>query len=297
MKMRLGSGDFAEAAPYDLAAQTSQTMCRRRSIRLSAMIRAAAILLMLSAGASIVLAGAATQPSEQPVSAADSIKVSFAQLGDPNPDIRDAAFVRLLQLKRAELPELRKVVEQTTPVLPAQEAVLRTIVSQAYLSGEPYDAEKSDGFLGVLTATAPVFADAATDRPPAGRVIIAGCVPGFAGARCLRAGDVVLGIDELKGIPLTSGEVFRGAIRQFGPGITCTFSCCETGGSAASRRSWTSGRSRSARASTTESNSSCVARRRRRTTGCTSSRRCCSALPEMMSGPARFIYRRQSSIF
>jgi hypothetical protein len=59
-------------------------------------------------------------------------------------------------MSRAELESFREVVEQSRPLLPSQAAVLRQVVAQAYLSGEPYPTTHGAGFLGVRMQVVPV---------------------------------------------------------------------------------------------------------------------------------------------
>jgi hypothetical protein len=100
-----------------------------------------------------------------------------------------------MRLTRDDLPELRRVVEKTRPLLPSQTAALRQIVREVYLGGEKYEPDPK-GFLGILMDTgATGQADFVPDNGMPGvlGVIVTDCIPGFCAARGIVEGDVILG--------------------------------------------------------------------------------------------------------
>jgi hypothetical protein len=118
----------------------------------------------------------------------------------------------MLDLTRADLPALKRVVEQSRPIAPSQVGALRDVVTHVYLTGETYPCEPRIAFLGVFQ---PVLESVDVARPDAGRVErvdadgdmvvtdlgpastgvpIESRIPGFCAFRSLRDGDVVLGV-------------------------------------------------------------------------------------------------------
>src|SRR5689334_16743687 len=92
----------------------------------------------------------ATLPTSRPAADLASIRHLLAQLASDNFGVRESARIALMGLDRADLPTLREAVKQSLPLEPSQAIVLRDIVTQAYLSGDPYDkAQGSQGFLGI----------------------------------------------------------------------------------------------------------------------------------------------------
>ena len=102
-------------------------------------------------------------PQTQPAVAAGLIKRWFDQLSDADPNLRDDATDQLMQLKRDDLPILRKVVQEALPLTPTQMEALPEIVSQVYLSGERYEVQPDAGFLGIQTSVVDI-ASAKDDR-------------------------------------------------------------------------------------------------------------------------------------
>jgi hypothetical protein len=160
------------------------------------------------------------------------MKRAFEQLADSDADVRDAARAELMGMERRYLPDLRKLVEQNRPLLPSQAAVLRQLVTQIYLAGEPYPDVPTKGFLGVhMQPTTVHLPVAAADDPPANElpslpqtgVVIVERLPGFAGARSLLDGDVILAIAEQPQVQFAKGEAFIQAIADTAPGETIHF--------------------------------------------------------------------------
>lgn len=175
----------------------------------------------------------ATQPASRPAGdRAAALAKWWAGLADRDPAAREAARSKLLGMDAADLPAFRQVVADTQPMLPSQAAELRDIVTQVFLQGRPYASDVRQGFLGVRLGQVNI---AVRDPQPPGPpnenelrfpdtstvygVVILERMPGFAGARSLQDGDVVLGIVE-RGIQFQSPEELRAAIVFFGAGQT-----------------------------------------------------------------------------
>src|SRR5688500_9245070 len=162
------------------------------------------IVLLIAMTASVAPAAPAapaTQPTTQPKTqspvAAQQLTAWFAELGDPDADVRAAAFSKLLGLSRDDLAGLRTVVEAARPVSPAQGAALHDVVIHVYLGGEPFDADRESGFLGVRSLQPDLDALHLGGEPALGQdggVPVGERLPGFCGFRGLRGGDVILGI-------------------------------------------------------------------------------------------------------
>ena len=150
------------------------------------------------------------KPATQPVAEAQ-LQKWFNELGASDAAVRERATTAMLELTRAELPALRRVVERSRPVSPAQAGALRDLVAHVYLSAEIYDCEPRVGFLGLTwpaldSVDVPRAADEVQQPPPRIEHGIDGLprastgvpvdfrIPGFCAYRALRDGDVVLGI-------------------------------------------------------------------------------------------------------
>ncbi|HEV2294542.1 MAG TPA: hypothetical protein VGR35_11860 [Tepidisphaeraceae bacterium] len=144
----------------------------------------------------------ATQPAPE-----SQLQALFQDLAASDAAARDRAFSALLDLTRADLPALRKVVERARPVAPSQAGALREIVTHVYLSAETYDCEPRIGFLGLILPALESVEVPLPEAPAAleenglveiGRantgVPIDYRIPGFCAFRALREGDVVLGV-------------------------------------------------------------------------------------------------------
>jgi hypothetical protein len=186
-------------------------------------------------------------PNAQGVTVADGDEArmveAFAQLADPDADVREAARTQLMGLERRYLPALQKLVERSRPLLPSQAAVLRQIVTHVYLAGEPYAANGNMGFLGVRMLEADVSLpprnqddgdDTAPDDEapliaPRTGVVITERMPGFVGNRMLLDGDVIIGLADRPELRFQTGEDFSTAVRQFGAGRTIRFNLLRRG--------------------------------------------------------------------
>jgi len=109
--------------------------------------------------------------------------------------VREQARVELMAMPRQQLPLLQRLVQEEQPLAPSQVAVLREIVAQIYLAGEPYETNGRDAFLGITMSLAQMPARP-PDVAPGGStgVVVDGRKVGFGGCRMLRDGDVILGL-------------------------------------------------------------------------------------------------------
>jgi hypothetical protein len=175
----------------------------------------------------------ATQPTTQTHATvhAPHLRAWFAELADPDADIRAAAFTRLLGLSRADLEGLREVVEQSRPIAPAQAAALHDIVIHVYLSGEEYEIGAAQGFLGVKSLHQGLEALRLGEVPPGddGGVAIGERLPGFCGFQSLRDGDMILGVVAPRPMQMTSWFEFQRYVLQSQPGQTITFQVLRQG--------------------------------------------------------------------
>jgi hypothetical protein len=179
----------------------------------------------------------ATNPTTRPAEQAAphdlaSIKKSFAELANPDSTIRSVALTRLMSLPADALPLLHKVVEEGRPLVPAQATVLRQIVTQVFLSGEVFESNSADGFLGVHMDTVALnYGDAAPEDHPgvSSGVVVTDRMPGFPGARMLHDGDVILAILERPGVSLGSAAEFSIAVKSMGAGATIHFQVLRRG--------------------------------------------------------------------
>jgi len=163
----------------------------------------------------------ASSPTTNPTS---RIEALFAKLADRDPAARDQARLDLMELTRADLPELRRCVKEHRPLAPSQAAVLRDIVTQVYLAGERYPSVRERGFLGVqlseggspvvLPQDQPAGAADASSPPPIG-VIVTDRMPGLSSYRALASGDVIVGIAENPEVPIRSVENLKSVIAKF----------------------------------------------------------------------------------
>lgn len=159
-------------------------------------------------------------PTTQPAADSESaIKRAFANLASRDATVREEAFTTLLSLPPEELPTLEKAVAQSQPLFPAQVVALRQIVTQVYLSGEPFDGDPSKGFLGIQNMQEfPVnFCTSPADMSDSYRVgvVVTTRLPGFASGRGLRDGDIILSILDRPDVPIRTVEDFmRGIVEM-----------------------------------------------------------------------------------
>ena len=134
----------------------------------------------------------ATQP-------AGRLQQWFEELTNQDAEVRQQARVKLMGLRRKDLPALRELVENSRPLAPSQAAALQSIVAHVYLSEEPYVKREGVGFLGVTPAHGRMEhwsePDADFSQQQTGAVVLER-LPGFVGYRMLLDGDVIVGIVE-----------------------------------------------------------------------------------------------------
>jgi len=164
----------------------------------------------------------ATLPSE-PSKLAKEMSRQLADLASPDADVRESARERLMQLRREDLPELRRRVDAAKPLAPAQAAALRQIVREVYLAGEDYDKEPGHGFLGIMGGGPDYRGRADVGQPddgssPAG-VVVFDRIPGFCASRTLLDGDMILGTTEPKQA-FNTFEELRQTVGVLAPGTT-----------------------------------------------------------------------------
>lgn len=160
------------------------------------------------------------------------MRQAFAELDDPDAAVRDAARLKLMGMRRKDLPAFKNFVRDSTPLAPSQAAVLRQIVMQVFLAGEPYMTNNAEGFLGVRMQTTSVrmpAPDGADQFPPAVGVVIVERYPGFAGARMFVDGDVVLGVVERPDVRAMGTDEFQFIVRSVTPGTTIHFQVMRQG--------------------------------------------------------------------
>jgi len=137
----------------------------------------------------VSFAAPATTKSSSP------INTWFNDLANRDASIRQQARVNLMGISRDDLETLRKLVETTRPLSPAQAMAVREIVDQVYQSTEPYEPiEDHAGFLGVPLPGPAVVIDGAEDEPQG--MVVERRIPGFCAFRFLQDGDIILAIDE-----------------------------------------------------------------------------------------------------
>ena len=175
-------------------------------------------------------AGRRPAPGERP--AASVLGQWFAELADADAAVRDAARMKLMGMRREDLAAFEGVVRESLPLMPSQAAVLRRIVTHVFLTGEPYQTTELEGFLGVKmqeTSVRVPSADEAEPFAPAVGVVIVDRMPGFAGARMLRDGDVILGVVERPDVRTMGTHEFTLVVRAVTPGSTIHFQVMRQG--------------------------------------------------------------------
>jgi len=169
------------------------------------------------------VAGAGQDPTSQPAPAAGAsrpIARWVKELTSSDAAVRDAARNKLMDLRRKDLLELRRAVEQSRPLVPSQTMALRQIVEEVFLSGEDYKKDPSHGFLGILMDDATMAlrdTTQQTDVRPSPGVVVADRIPGFCASRMLLDGDLILGTSDPPQV-FNSAEDLRLAISSVDPG-------------------------------------------------------------------------------
>lgn len=148
-----------------------------------------AILLICFAATALLRAKEADTTYEHP-----QLQQWLDDLAHRDADVREAARIHLMGISRDELRAFRDIVDNAQPLLPAQAVALREIVLQAYAAGEPYDEDRSQGFLGVELRTAQLPGEHPEGIQQQSGVLIVSRLLGFCGYRMLQEGDIVLGV-------------------------------------------------------------------------------------------------------
>jgi hypothetical protein len=170
------------------------------------------------------------QPAERPEIIA--MRQWFAELDDADSAVREAARMKLMGMRRQDLPAFQKLVGDSLPLMPSQAAVLRQIVTHVYLAGDDYQTANAEGFLGVKMQETSVrlpVADGLEQFAPAVGVVIVERMPGFVGARMLLDGDVVLGIVERPDVRTLGMYEFTMLVKAVPPGQTIHFQVLRQG--------------------------------------------------------------------
>jgi hypothetical protein len=175
----------------------------------------------VACGVPLVRAGDAptTQPTTAPTDR-NSISKWLVDLASSDSAVRDAAKVHLMHLSRGDLPMLEQLLRRSRPLAPAQAVVLRQIVQEAYLSGEPYVKDPTNsGFLGIAMDGVLGQQDLQqpNDNGQAPGIVVADRFAGFCASRMLRQGDVILGTAKPPQVFTTITDL-QNAVRGAEPG-------------------------------------------------------------------------------
>lgn len=163
-----------------------------------------ALLFLFLAGA---IAGAA--PSTQP--ADRKLGLAYMGLSDVDAAVRARSRQELMDLKRSDLPALKRALEPIAPLNESSAAMLREIVMHVWLREEPYQQDPM-GFLGITMNTA---LEVEADAP---QVVVSSRMIGFCGFQALQDGDAIVGIAEHPTPRAIPREEFIDAVKAFDPG-------------------------------------------------------------------------------
>jgi len=159
--------------------------------------------------------GEVTRPTTAPSRGKPvAIKAWLAQLAEQDAAVREAARAKLMALPRESLDDLATLVKGALPLQPSQVAVLREIVTQVYLSGEPYSGNAHFGFLGLAWQPDDEQSEVVEDG-----VVVQDRLAGFCGARALREGDVLMFALHPR-IRLRTPDDLRSVVLRMKPGET-----------------------------------------------------------------------------
>ncbi len=150
-------------------------------------------LLLVFVLISVLLPGLVWAQEEDANDKRAQLRQWLDELADHDAAVREAARLRLMGMSREDLETFREVIAQAQPLLPSQAVTLREIVLQAYAAAEPYEQDRTQGFLGVELRTAPLPSERPEGTQPSG-VLIVNRLLGFCGYRMLQEGDIVLGV-------------------------------------------------------------------------------------------------------
>jgi hypothetical protein len=174
------------------------------------------------------------QPKQQAAERPEIVAMRqwFAELDDADSAVREAARMKLMGMRRQDLPAFQKLVADSLPLMPSQAAVLRQVVTHVYLAGDEYQTASREGFLGIKMQETSVrlpAADGSEQLAPAVGVVIVERMPGFVGARMLLDGDVVLGIVERPDVRTLGMYEFLMLVKAVPPGQTIHFQVLRQG--------------------------------------------------------------------
>jgi hypothetical protein len=189
------------------------------------------LLVVLIVPLSAAAGGPTTAPTTQPARVA-GIKQMVGKLANDNYQVREAARIELMGLKRSELPLLLEAMKQSLPLEPSQSMALHDIVTQVYLSGEDYEKEEGlSGFLGISMATVDSENEGLLSIERG--IAVVSRVPGFCAFRMLQPGDVILsmdtGTDRIEFRSPNPKAVFTGAVMAIEAGNTVKFEVLRQG--------------------------------------------------------------------
>ena len=163
----------------------------------------------------------ATSPTTQPVvefSVDSPVRTWFSELASADETKRDEARTLLMGLTRDDLPRLRELVARSRPLAAEQAAALHEIVVHVYLSGEPYAANGSKGFLGLQHLDSGAFRLGTPVQSP---------LPGFPSCQMLRDGDLIRAVvvhpeapSLEQDLPTPNGETLHNVIAGAGANQT-----------------------------------------------------------------------------
>ena len=147
--------------------------------------RLAASVLLMAAATTAPVPRPSAAPADDP-----AIARSFAQLADADPAVRDAARERLMGLSADALPALCSVAKGARPLRPDQAGVLHEIVTQVFLSADPYATAQGEPTRWIMGQNWPRWFSGGerVGAPVVNRW------PGFPSRRVLRDGDLILGL-------------------------------------------------------------------------------------------------------
>ena len=154
------------------------------------------------------------EPTTKPAAPIDeqTVRGWFSELANREAEVRERARTELMGMPRQQLPLLQRLVQEERPLAPSQIAVLREIVAQIYLAGEPYETNGRDAFLGITMSQ--VRSGGSTG------VVVDGRKVGFCGCRMLRDGDVILGLADQPDVVFHSPADLQDAISHMRAGDT-----------------------------------------------------------------------------
>jgi hypothetical protein len=166
-------------------------------------------LAVIAAGA-----GPATRPVEVPRE--KQLALWFMGLSDADATVRRDSRQKLLEMKRADLVELKKGLEPLAPLDEKMTAVLHDIVLHVWLRELAY-AHDPMGFLGITVGA---------DR---NHVVVDNRMPGFCAYQSLEDGDLILDIEEHPLRQPAQREEFIDTVKECRPGEVVHFKVLRQG--------------------------------------------------------------------